>query len=840
VSTLHGKRAWRIPPRQLETETMLTTQLQISQTMAQILINRGLSEAEAAHDFIFGRATIKPVQLDNLSRAADRLRQAGANREKVLIHGDYDVDGITSCAMLYLALTGLGMEVDWFLPNRFVDGYGFSQRAVDLAQKQGCRVIVTTDCGITSEVEIDSAIRAGIDVIVTDHHQPGPPLPAAAIIVNPRLGREGHELAGAGVVYYLLRQLFKMVGGDEGELMAERYLDLAALGTIADVVPLRGANRPLVTRGLAAMNRDLRPGLRCLLNSCGQPAGPIDAWTVAFVLAPRLNACGRLETPDPALFLLLSETEAQAREWAGRLEAFNRRRKELENGVLAEAEAMIAATGQDQTPALVLASAGWHQGVLGIVASRLVEKYGKPALVLTLLDDQAKGSGRSLPGLQLVQALQLCAEHLDKYGGHHLAAGLSLPVGRLEAFAQAFMAVAERSRADYSSQTGLRVDAVVAETEMNKLLSQELLMLEPFGAGNPLPNLLAEGLIIGSVRSIGKAGEHIRLEIAGPEGMIPALGFGLGQRSGELEYAAGQCWERQDIVFHVRKNRNNLRPNEILFQIQDFRASRQPMLEGLRHHLLDAEMGMDLVVHELPFWLEELGAYFSRQQQTAGLRLACLLSCLSPDKQDQIWTRGAQGELDLLLTTFHYLHYHRKKFVFTFPSIRRILAIGQLETAAEERLAELGNDLGADVFHLQEKPEWLLQSPMVIRRWTQQLIHYPVRQQLIAVYRYLQLQRELSGSGAMEVSELGFFQWYRGITPCNQRVAAAILESCLCVLEEINLLRRYCQAGRWWVELAASNGEKKDLSASQRYSEGEFIRARFNLGVGLKERYADQ
>jgi single-stranded-DNA-specific exonuclease len=536
----------------------LARELNMPLPIAGLLSQRGFADPGAAHAFLNPKlgGLSDPFLLPQMDAAVDRLLAALARRERIVLYGDYDVDGVTSLAILTDLLTAYGVPPACFLPLRVEEGYGLSAegvaRCVETLQPN---LLLAVDCGTTSAREIGALQNAGVDVIVLDHHEPQGDLPRCAALVNPKLGNACHYLCSAGLAFKLCHALLKRRPLPGFDLRLS--LDLVALGTVADLVPLTGENRTLVRRGSVELARSRRPGVRALLQVAGV-TGPVRPVDIGYRLAPRLNAAGRLGTAQAALELLTTADEQRARELAADLEAQNRQRQEVEKRTLLEAQAQLAEFCGEAGPAahaaLVVGSRGWHPGVLGIVAARLMRSHHRPVFVIGF-DERGvgKGSGRSIEGLSLVGALERCAEWLDRFGGHAMAAGVTLREASFAEFQKRFCEVARGLLDDEQLRPRLRLDAEVrlADLGLNFLDCHE--RLQPFGMGNPQPVFLACGVVPVAEPQVLK-GKHLRLFLRqarapGPgsyEPHIPAVYF-----YGAEERLPRPPW---DIAFQVEAN----------------------------------------------------------------------------------------------------------------------------------------------------------------------------------------------------------------------------------------------------------------------------------------------
>jgi len=527
--------------------------LGVSAVTAAVLARRGYVDPDDARRFLEGeQPPHDPFLLGDMEAACERLRAAIAAGKRICVHGDYDVDGIAATALAVLLLRELGADVDWHLPSRFDEGYGVSSGTLARLADDGCGLVLTVDCGITAADEVAEAAARGLEVIVTDHHRPGEKLPECSVVATRPSDYPFPELCGTGVVYKLGQALF----GVDSEI-PKRHLDLVALATIADVVPLVDENRSLAIAGLRALARTTKPGLRALMRAAGVDPASIDAGSVGFRLAPRLNAAGRLGHPRAALELLLTDDENEARRLADSLEELNKERQAVEGRILREAIAQVERWTPEQRArrAYAVAGADWHEGVIGIVASRLVERYNRPVVLIAGSggDRDWKGSGRSIPSFDLHGAFGACSELLGRWGGHRAAAGLSIKAENVDAFAAAFARHAEGALDESDLEPVTRIDAIVGRDEQLSLdLCAELARLAPFGLGNPAPTLLAAGVGVADLATVGD-GKHLRFRIrrSGRDGGS-AIAFGQGPRLDSFRLD-----DRYDVAFRLEENHWN-------------------------------------------------------------------------------------------------------------------------------------------------------------------------------------------------------------------------------------------------------------------------------------------
>ncbi len=512
-------------------------ELGISPLLARILCNRGISTLEEARRFLSPTLSDlpNPFLMCDMDRAVGRIIEAMIRREPIAIFGDYDVDGTTATALLYLFLKSVGADVDFVIPHRLKEGYGLNIEALKKLHEQKIKLLITADCGISNREEIQWAGEQGIDVVVTDHHEPPEILPAALAILNPKRKDCAYPfkgLAGVGVAYHLviaLRTSLRAQGffanGTEPNL--REYLDLVALGTVSDVVPLTGVNRILVKFGLAQLTQSTRPGIQALKEIADLGPMPIDTTAVNFRLAPRINAAGRLAEAVDAVRLFIATDRSKADSIARILNQLNSSRQGIEEKILAEAREMIASaiTGIGHK-SFVLASSSWHPGVIGIVASRIIEEYHRPTILIALQEKRGKGSGRSIPSFSLYQGLKQCESWLDAFGGHDQAAGLVIRPEKIAGFSQAFDELVQKQLTAEDFIPRLQIDAWTGLDQINEDFLSELENLSPFGMGNPEPILAVENLVAMESRLVGNG--HLRLRIKDGNRIRDAIGFRMG------------------------------------------------------------------------------------------------------------------------------------------------------------------------------------------------------------------------------------------------------------------------------------------------------------------------
>jgi single-stranded-DNA-specific exonuclease len=542
---------WVLPePHDPGDVAALVTELGLPETICRLLLNRGHATPELARPYLRPRLERlhDPMLMAGMSEAVDRLSRAIRNSETILVHGDYDVDGMCSTTILTRTITALGGRAVPFIPRRVEDGYDLTDAGVRAALDAGARVVVTADCGTSAIQPIATLCAHGVDVIVTDHHLPGGDLPDCLAILNPRRTDCAYpdvDLAAAGVAFKLSIALTRAMGGNENVVL--RMLDLVALATVADVAPLRGENRILVRYGLRLLGEGNNAGLRALVRSSGLDGKAITAGRVGFILAPRLNAVGRIGHGLRGVELLCAESEHEANSIARELEELNRRRQEMDRDTLEAARAMIERSGRIPT-GIVVAGEGWHPGVIGIVASRLVEEYARPVILIALEGDEGKGSGRSIPAFDLHAGIGRCSDLLVRYGGHKAAAGVTIRREMVDEFARRFADVAESLLTPDDLVPELRVDLEIPLEDVTEDLEGLLRHFEPFGVGNPTPVFMSRGVSVAEpARLVGRDGLRLRLT-NGSQG-LDALGWGMGHLARQL-----QPGDSVDIAFRLERD----------------------------------------------------------------------------------------------------------------------------------------------------------------------------------------------------------------------------------------------------------------------------------------------
>lgn len=525
------RKKWVAYNKSYELTEQLRSMFNISEMMARTLINRGVDDIDKANTFI--KADINdlydPFLLTDMEKAVDRILVAIEENEKICIYGDYDVDGITSTALCVNILRNLEADVMYYIPVRAEEGYGLNHEAIEYIAEQGVNLIITVDCGIQSIDVVETVKKSEMDIIITDHHECGEILPDAYAVVNPHRHDNSYpfrELAGVGVAFKLMQAVTESIGYRE---LLYDVLDIAAIGTIADVVPLLDENRIIVKNGLEKLMNTENVGLKALIAICDLKDKQISSYNIAFIIAPRINAAGRLAHAGRCVELLITEDEALAYEIVNELEVENKERQRIEAEILEKAIAKLTADKELETrKVIVLDELNWHPGVIGIVASRIVEQFSKPSILIGLDNGIGKGSGRSMSGFNLYDAMNKCNELFEKFGGHEMAAGLTIKSDNIEVFRKKINEVAEEMLQGKELIPEILVDYKLEPADINLEIAKQIKDLEPFGMGNPNPNFVCRNMQVIDKKLVGANSKHLSLNLYDGSNNIKAIAFNMG------------------------------------------------------------------------------------------------------------------------------------------------------------------------------------------------------------------------------------------------------------------------------------------------------------------------
>ena len=523
----------------------------ISEVLARILVNREITKEEGVKVFLEPTRNdfYDPLLLPDMKKAVDRIIKAIETKEKVVIFGDYDVDGITSVTVLKKFLKERGLETGYYIPNRLEEGYGLNQNAIEKIKEEKYTLMITVDCGISSINEIEECNKLGIQTIITDHHEQAEKIPNAYAVVDAKRKDNQYpfrELAGVGVVFKLIQAISKELGLEDKEYL--KYLDIVAIGTISDIVPLVDENRVIAKLGLRLVEMTRNIGLKELINTLGY--SKIDSNTISFGVAPRINACGRMGHQEEALKLFLTDNIVEAKDITKNLNKYNTERQEKEKEILRQALEELENEDLENKSTIVLGGDNWYHGVIGIVASKITESFFKPTILIDFEDGEGKGSGRSIPGFDLHEALNYSSEHLEKFGGHAMAVGLTIKKEEFENFKSKFEEIAKIKNVK-QIQPIIKIDSQITRKDFNFETIKEIKKLEPFGEKNERPKFLYKNLKINSIRALSE-GKHLKLTLKDDNFMIDAIGFNLGNLASEFLIG-----DKVDVVGTLEENNYN-------------------------------------------------------------------------------------------------------------------------------------------------------------------------------------------------------------------------------------------------------------------------------------------
>ncbi len=575
-------KRWVFFPLNRVLQTEIAGKLRISHLLAQVLINRGISDVTSARSFLQPQisALADPFLLNDIEKASVRINEAIKKREKIVIYGDYDVDGLTATALMYQCLKLAGAEVSYYIPERLEEGYGLNADAVKKLKEGGADIILTVDCGINSYREADIARSYGIDLIITDHHQPGNIIPDAFAVVNPKLDSSQNifkDLSGVGIAFKLAWAIGqssysqKKVSLEFREFLLNA-VGLVSLGTIADVVPLTGENRILTKFGLNALQYTEIPGLRALLDVADLSNTSLDVFHIGYRLGPRLNAPGRVSNAGIVVEMLTTTCKERALEIANFLEQENKRRQDIQFDIMASArKKVVNEINLEETTAIVLADQAWHPGVIGIIAAKIVEEFNRPTVMIAIADEIGRGSARSIPSFHILEALEYCKSKLLSVGGHAQAAGLKIHPDNINEFRDMLNDATSQKLNKVDLVPVLNIDTEVTLSMLSKALVNELARLSPHGEGNPVPLFAAMNVkIVGQPRRIGSKGQHLSFYVKQGDVAMRAVAFGMGEQLDRLKQNGRTC----SLAFTVKIN-NWLDGETVELEVKDIKFDNE-------------------------------------------------------------------------------------------------------------------------------------------------------------------------------------------------------------------------------------------------------------------------
>ena len=818
------QKIWEPRTPDIEKSSRLAVRLGISQLVAQLLINRRIETEDAAHAYLYPTPDQlhSPFLLYGMERVVERIRLAMKRGEQIWIFGDYDVDGTTATSLLISTFRHLDFPVKPYIPNRFEEGYGLNKEAIQKLKEHGCDLLITVDCGITSIEEVEFANTLGIDVIITDHHQPPPgQLPPAIGVITPKMSESEYPfdgLAGVGLAFKLAHGL---MGGGDLDPFLQSQLDLVALGTVVDMAPLIGENRVLSSLGLVELNKRERPGLKALCDVANHGEGKqIVGHTLGFILGPRINAAGRMETADKVVKLLTGESYNDIIPIAKELDDYNLKRREVENKIREQAIAKIEKDDDHQEKkGLVVAHEDWHRGVVGIVASRILERYYRPVFILAVDGDEAHGSGRCIEGMNLADSLNACSDLLVKHGGHQAAAGLTIRTANIDEFAARFDQYASEHLSEEELIPKLKLDLEVQASYLTLQALEELHLLEPFGEDNPAPRFMMCNLRLqGSPNVMGKEKNHLKLFVTDGGQKLEAVGWGMA----DYLIALKNKNIRLDLAFNPEINEwNNVRRIQLKIDDLHIHTLERHIPDGIfptneeespvrivDRRVLDSKQNYlcNLLEQEEPTLLyvrdeRALDQLFEMLDSTE--KIGRCETDMSEDDKARITDKLERGKLSAVASNCTLTHLpHITHMVFCHPTPQHLTFFNRCQPAFKHpettyiHLIYNSNDI-----------EWM---------WRCILQEYPDKQLLQKLYKCLQA---LSGDNAHRLTLETVITGAQ-----TDSIPVAAVKNGLSILEELQLLTQYPNFSEQEIQLLPPPPKKRQLHESETYLNGEQIK----------------
>lgn len=825
------QKIWNIKQSNIELSARIAAKLGISSMISQLLTTRGIVDEQSAEEFLYPRIDMMydPFQMHGMERAVERIKQAIERGEQIWIYGDYDVDGTTATALLLSVFRHLGVQASYYIPNRFDEGYGLNTDATEKLGASGCDVLITVDCGVSSITEVERANELGIDVIVTDHHEPKEGnIPPAYVVLNPRLEVCEYPfdgLAGVGVAFKLAHALLGVRTGELPPALTSQ-LDLVALGTVVDVAMLVDENRILSRIGLAELNKRERPGIRALCDAANVTSETeIKSYTLGFVLGPRLNAAGRLDTARKVVELLTTESYDYALEIAKELDAANRERQDIEQKILRHARDKVKrSVNLKREKALVLADEEWHQGVIGIVASRLVEQYYRPTLLIALNGDEGHGSGRSIPEFNLFEGLNECRDLMLGFGGHKAAAGFSITKDNIPKLRDKFSQVVAASLSEEDLTPKVNVDLPVSLSQVTTQAIEEFKLLEPFGLGNPRPVLsIMDASLKGEPNLFGKNRDHLKFLISDGKKQVDTIGWRMANRLVALKNKSITV----DLAFHPEinewRNTRNVRLTLDDINIHSSKGKRQIIFPPLavpssvkfvdRRDCNKREYLQKLFARNEPTLLyvrdddalQQLSVIFAEQfrETDADDGVALCDSKMNDEQRQAVLAQLERGQLHMVASSI---------ILKCFPYVKHLVLCHPVHTW--------------DIFSECCKPAFDTEETMYIHLifGTQDfaLMHdmlnweYPKRETLMILYQLIGRIAQESGS-PVALDEL-----------IKQADAASLKEqtvmSGITIFEELQLIERVHDSETTIIRVLPKPQEKRGLHESECFLNGEHLK----------------
>ena len=829
VSTLGAvkkqqQKIWEPRTPDIDKSSRLAVRLGISQLVAQLLINRGIETEDAAQAYLYPTPDQlhSPFLLHGMEQAVERIRSAMKQGEQIWVFGDYDVDGTTATSLLITTFRHLDFPVKPYIPNRFEEGYGLNKEAIQTLKEQGCDLLITVDCGITSIEEVKFANSLGIDVIITDHHQPPPGAPPPAIaVITPKMPESEYPfngLAGVGLAFKLAHGL---MGGGDLDPFLQSQLDLVALGTVTDMAPLTGENRVLSSLGLVELNKRERPGIKALCDVANHGDDKqVVGHTLGFILGPRINAAGRMQTADKVVKLLTGESYNDIIPIAKELDDHNEKRREVENRIREQAIAQIERDDHyHKKKGLVVAHQDWHRGIVGIVASRILERYYRPVFILAIDGDEAHGSGRCIDGMNLADSLNACSDLLVKHGGHQAAAGLTVKTEKIDEFADRFNQYACEHLSDEDLIPRLKLDLEVQSSYLTLQALEELYLLEPFGEDNPAPRFMMSNLRLqGSPNVMGKEKNHLKLFVTDGGQKLEAVGWGMADRFIALKNKN----IRLDLAFNPEINEwNNTRRIQLKIDDLHIHALERHIPDGIfptneedspvrivDRRVLDSKQNYlcNLLEKQEPTLLyvrdeKALDQLFEMLGSTEKIG-RCRADMPEPDRA-QAADKLARGELLAIASDCTLPHSpHVTHIVFCHPVPQHLTFFDRCQPAFEQP--------ETTYIHLIYQPkdiEWM---------WKCITWEYPDKPILQKLYKCLQALSQHNGHRLTLETVVAAAQ--------TNSIPAPAVKNGLSILEELQLLTQYPSFSKQEIQLLPLPTKKRQLHESETYLNGEQIK----------------
>jgi len=825
-------KIWQTKQPDAELSQRLVSELKIPPLVAQLLVNRGVVEPAIAQEFLHPDLSYlhPPSKMKGISDAADRVKRAIAGGEKIWIYGDYDVDGITAVSLLLTCLKHLGADVDYYIPHRLDEGYGLSQDGIAELKEKGCNLLITVDCGIGAAEEVRTANEAGIDVIITDHHEPRDEVPPALVTLDPKLKNCDYpfkNLAGVGVAFKLAQAVMGDENGDNETFLRDQ-LDLVALGTIADVVPLMGENRIIAKFGLEVLNKMERTGIRALCEVSGVKEGDVSVGTVGFRLGPRINAAGRIDTAHSAVHLLTTDSYEEALEIAKKLDESNKERQGIERAILGSAIKQAQKFDLVHKKGLVLASEGWHPGVIGIVASRIQERYYRPAILIALEGDQGRGSARSIPEFDIFHAIAQCSHLLERFGGHRAAAGLSIAKENIEKFRKEFSKVAEKMLGQDDLKPKVIMDMETSISNLSMEVVQQLSLLEPHGMGNPRPLVKISDLSMkGLPRIVGRAANHLQMRVSDGQTVLKTIAFNKGDIERELydedvklDLACRptiNVWNDmssvelniEEIIVHHERGIDVMAASAEVMELSQLKVIDRRNIPDKRQYLKKlmhlGEKSL-IYVRDDPA-VDQLERIISKYAPKTKLNMC--YSTTAEDEKDHMKLTMIDGGLDSIASSV--------PFVEPLSGLRHVVFCHPVPTR---------DDFARYCAPAVEAEELvyvhLIFNTRDVDFLTETLSHqYPDRKTLANVYRKTrELCADKSDSSAL-IEEIA-----AGMELGDS--GELIVSNCIAIFEEIDLAKLQQMDGKAAASLPTAPQERRELQESPRYANGDRIRSEWD------------